>query len=118
MHPKIISNLHIHVKKHKKRAWTHQIPNKLQAQLKLPQIIPSTESHRLKYKVPEEGGGSSSEAAAMPEGGKKKLPGGLGVGGGSTHMNPPSEEGKREPRGGVGVTRREAEAILVKQMIL
>ena len=45
-------------------------------------------------------GVQGSQAAAMPEGGKKKLPEGLGVGGGSTHMNPSGEEGKMEPRGG------------------
>ena len=55
-------------------------------------------------------GVQGSQAAAMPEGGKKKLPEGLGVGG-STHINPSGEEGKMEPRGGLGVTRREGEAI-------
>ena len=44
----------------------------------------------------------------MPEGGKKKLPEGLGVEGGSTHMNPSGEEGKMEPGRGLGVTRRAA----------
>ena len=28
-------------------------------------------------------------------------------------MNPPSEEGKKEPRGGLGVTRRVAEEIVL-----
>ena len=59
-------------------------------------------------------GVQGSQAAAMPEGGKKKLPEGLGVGGGSTHMNPSGEEGKMEPRGGLGVTRREGEVMRPK----
>ena len=57
-------------------------------------------------------GVQSSQAAVMPEGGKKKLPEGLGVGwGGSTHMNPSGEEGKMETKGGLGVTRRVAGVI-------
>ena len=42
---------------------------------------------------------------------KEKIARGVRGGGGSTHMNPSGEEGKMEPRGGLGVTRREGEVI-------
>ena len=55
-------------------------------------------------------GVQGSQATAMPEGGKKIARGFEGRGDYS-HMNPSREEGKMEPRGGLGVTRREREAI-------
>ena len=42
---------------------------------------------------------------------KEKIARGVRGGRGSTHMNPSGEEGKMEPRGGLGVTRREGEVI-------
>ena len=42
---------------------------------------------------------------------KEKIARGVRGGGGSTHMNPSGEEGKTEPRGGLGVTRRVAGVI-------
>ena len=50
-------------------------------------------------------GVQGSQAAAMPEGGKKKLPEGLGVGGFHTHE--PLGGGRKDgTQGGLGVTRR------------
>ena len=50
----------------------------------------------------------------MPEGGKKKLPEGLGVGGFHTHE--PLGGGRKDgTQGGLGVTRREGEAIFLPQ---
>ena len=78
MHPKIISNLHIHVKK------TGLDPSNTKKIASAAQITSNNPVHRITpAQIQGSGGrgGSSSEAAAMPEGGKKKLPRGLGVGG-------------------------------------
>ena len=44
---------------------------------------------------------------------KEKIARGVRGRGGSTHMNPSGEEGKMEPKGGLGVTRREGEAMSI-----
>ena len=72
----------------------------MQAQLKLPQIIPSTESHRLKYKVPEEGGVLAQKLQQCRKEERKNCQGGEGWGGFHTH-EPPLGGRKERTQGGV-----------------